>query len=66
MLKSFLILSAMSMMTDMEDNYNQRKEELLKRYEECKKMPRKKKKRVKKQILLSWSINEWSKKQFNF
>ena len=48
-----------SMMEDMKTQSEERKELILQKWEESKKMPRKMKKRVRKELLLDWSIANW-------
>lgn len=45
-------------MDDLLDAYIERKHDLKKRWQESKLMPRKMKKRIRKELLISWSINE--------
>ena len=56
---SAYLMMGMSMMEDMKTQSEQRKELILTRWEESKKMPRKMKKRVRKELLLDWSIANW-------
>jgi hypothetical protein len=58
-LSAFLMMG-MSMMEDMKTQSEQRKEEILIKWEETKKMPRKMKKRVRKELQLDWSIACWN------
>lgn len=39
--------------------YERRNDQLIDRWNESKKMPRKKKKKIRKRILIEWSINEY-------
>ena len=52
-------MMGMSMMDDMKTQSEERKEQILIKWEESKKMPRKMKKRVRKELLLDWSIANW-------
>lgn len=58
-LSGFLMMG-MSMMEDMKTQSEERKELILQKWEESKKMPRKMKKRVRKELLLDWSIACWN------
>jgi hypothetical protein len=49
----------MSMMQDIKTQSEERKELILQKWEESKKMPRKMKKRVRKELLIDWSIANW-------
>jgi hypothetical protein len=49
----------LSMMEDMKTQSEQRKEEILVKWRETKKMPRKMKKRVRKELQLDWAIANW-------
>lgn len=51
---------AMGMMDTMEINQERWKDEILEKWEQSKKMPRKKKKRVRKELLIDWSFASWS------
>jgi hypothetical protein len=55
-----LLSFALSMQADMDYMQESRKAIILERWEESKKMPRKMKKRVRKELLLDWSIANWS------
>lgn len=50
------LMMGMSMMEDIKTQSEERKEQILQKWEESKKMPRKMKKRVRKELLLDWSI----------
>ena len=47
------------MMEDMKTQSKERKELILVEWEKSKKYPRKKKKKVRKELLLDWSIANW-------
>ena len=49
----------MSMMEDMKTQSEERKEQILIKWEESKKMPRKMKKRVRKELNVDWAIANW-------
>jgi uncharacterized membrane protein YbaN (DUF454 family) len=51
---------AMAMEATMEFNQEQWKNEILEKWEETKKMPRKKKKRVRKELQIDWAFASWS------
>jgi len=53
------LMMGMSMMEDMKTQSEQRKEEILTKWEESKKMPRKMKKRVRKELNVDWAIANW-------
>jgi hypothetical protein len=53
------MMMGMSMMNDMKTQSEQRKKEILAKWEETKNMPRKMKKRVRKELQLDWSIACW-------
>ena len=53
------LMMGMSMMEDMKSQSEQRKEEILIKWEESKKMPRKMKKRVRKELNVDWAIANW-------
>ena len=53
------LMMGMSMMEDMKTQSEERKELILQKWEESKKMPRKMKKRVRKELQLDWSIANW-------
>jgi len=48
------------MMNQMEANMDEWKDRIRKEWENSKNYPRKKKKRVRKELLLDWSIANWS------
>jgi hypothetical protein len=50
----------LTMMEDFKTQSEQRKEQILVKWEESKKMPRKMKKRVRKELELDWSIACWN------
>ena len=54
------LMMGVSMMEDMKTQSEERKEEILIKWEESKKMPRKMKKRVRKELQLDWSIACWN------
>lgn len=58
-LSAFLMMG-LSMMADMKTQQEQRKEEILAKWEETKNMPRKMKKRVRKELQLDYSIACWN------
>jgi len=49
----------LTMMKDMKTQSEQRKEEILVKWRETKNMPRKMKKRVRKELQLDWAIANW-------
>ena len=51
---------AMGMMAMIEVTNEEWRDEILKKWEESKKFPRKKKKKVRKGLLLEWSAASWS------
>ena len=51
-----LITMALTMKNDMEANMDEWKDRILAEWEESKNYPRKKKKKVRKSLLLDWSI----------
>ena len=53
------LMMGMSMMEDMKTQSEQRKELILAEWEESKKMPRKMKKRVRKELNVDWAIANW-------
>ena len=53
------LMMGMSMMEDMKTQSEERKEQILIKWEETKKMPRKMKKRVRKELQLDWAIANW-------
>jgi len=55
-----IIAMGLSMMADMEARNEQWKDEILQKWEDSKKLPRKKKKQRRKELLLDWSIASWS------
>lgn len=54
----------MSMMNDMKTQQEKRKEEILAKWRETKNYPRKKKKRVRKELQLDYSIACWNPFEF--
>ena len=52
-------MMGMSMMEDMKSQSEERKELILQKWEESKKMPRKMKKRVRKELNVDWAIACW-------
>lgn len=54
-----MLAMGLSMMEDMKSQSEQRKEEILLKWEETKKMPRKMKKRVRKELQIDWAIANW-------
>ncbi len=61
-----LISLGMSVLADQTISYEARKELLLNRWDASKLMPRKMKKRVRREVKLDWSINEWAGEQLQF
>jgi uncharacterized membrane protein YbaN (DUF454 family) len=55
-----LLAFSMGMMDTMEVNQKQWQDDILKKWDESKKYPRKKKKRVRKELLVDWAIASWS------
>lgn len=55
-----LISFAFTMQSDMEKNMEDWKDRIRDQWEESKNFPRKKKKRVRKSLLLDWSIACWN------
>jgi len=55
-----LVGMAMVMNSTMELNQKQWKEDIRQKWEESKKLPRKKKKEERKSLLIEWSIASWS------
>ena len=53
------MMMGLSMMNDMKTKSEQRKKEILAEWENSKNYPRKKKKRVRKELRLYWSIACW-------
>ena len=53
------LMMGMSMMEDMKSQSEERKELILQKWEESKKMPRKMKKRVRKELNVDWAIACW-------
>ena len=53
------MMMGLSMMNDMKTKSEQRKKEILAEWENSKNYPRKKKKRVRKELRLDWSIACW-------
>jgi hypothetical protein len=51
-----LLGMAVTMQSTMDQNRENWKEQILQKWEESKKMPRKMKKKVRKELLLDWSI----------
>ena len=51
-----MLMMGLQMQQEMDSMREERKELILKRWEESKKMPRKKKKKIRKELLLDWSI----------
>jgi hypothetical protein len=52
----YMIGMALTMQAEMDAMQEDWKERILKQWEESKKMPRKKKKKIRKELLLEWSI----------
>lgn len=57
---SGLLMMGMTMMEDMKTQSEERKEEILAKWELTKKMPRKMKKRVRKELNVDWAIANWN------
>ena len=57
---SHLLTFAFTMQTGMEVNTEEWKKRILVKWEESKKMPRKMKKRVRKELQLEWNIACWN------
>ena len=55
-----LIGLGLGMMANMEVNKEQWKDEIREKWEQSKKLPRKKKKRVRKDLLWDWTFACWS------
>jgi len=55
-----LVGLAIGMQATMEVNQERWKEEVLKKWDESRKLPRKKKKRERKSLLIEWSVACWS------
>ena len=55
-----LIGLGLGMMANMEVNQEQWKDEIREKWEQSKKLPRKKKKRVRKDLLWDWTFACWS------
>jgi hypothetical protein len=55
-----MLMMGLQMQSEMEAMQEERKEQILKRWEESKKMPRKMKKKIRKELLLDWSIANWN------
>ena len=53
------MMMGLSMMNDMKTQSEQRKKEILAEWERSKNYPRKKKKQVRKELQLNWSIACW-------
>ena len=60
-----MITMAFTMQTEMDANMEEWKERILVKWEESKKMPRKMKKKVRKELLVEWSIANW-KPEYSF
>jgi hypothetical protein len=54
------LMFGLTMMNQMEANMDEWKDRIRKEWENSKNYPRKKKKRVRKELLLDWSIANWS------
>jgi len=54
-----MLAMGLTMMEDMKTQSEQRKEEILLKWQETKNMPRKMKKRVRKELQLDWAIANW-------
>jgi len=57
---------AMEMRNDMKEAYEERLKEILRKWDESKNLPRKAKKKMRKELLLDFSINEYGKDLFMF
>ena len=55
-----MIEMAHTMRSNMEANNEMKKDRIREQWEESKKFPRKKKKQVRKELLLDWSIANWN------
>lgn len=55
-----MLMMGLQSMNEIEERNEQWKERLRKEWQETKKMPRKMKKRRRKEILIDWSIANWS------
>ncbi len=51
---------ALGMMATMEVSQEQWKKDILEKWSESRKLPRKKKKRERKSLLVEWSVASWS------
>jgi hypothetical protein len=62
------MMMGLNMMNDMKTQSKQRKKEILAEWERSKNCPRKKKKRVRKELQVNWSIANWDPfgEMFNF
>ena len=54
------LMFGLTMMSQMEANMDEWKDRIRKEWENSKNYPRKKKKRVRKELLLDWSIANWN------
>jgi hypothetical protein len=54
------LMFGLTMMNQMEANMDEWKDRIRKEWENSKNYPRKKKKRVRKELLLDWSIANWN------
>lgn len=55
-----LLAFSMGMMDTMEVNQKEWQDRILRQWEESKNFPRKKKKKVRKELLVDWAIASWS------
>lgn len=53
-------MMGLSMMNDIESKSEEQKKEILLEWEKSKNYPRKKKKRVRKELNLDWAIASWN------
>ena len=60
------ITYAFTLKGEIDDQYETRKEEIFRKWEESKKLPRKAKKKLRKKLNLKFSILEYGKELFNF
>jgi hypothetical protein len=54
------VMMGLAMMENMDAETERRKKEILAKWEESKNYPRKKKKRVRKELQLNWNIACWN------
>jgi len=63
---SYILQFGLSMMNDMKTQSENWKKEILAEWERSKNYPRKKKKRVRKELNLNWSIACWNPFDYDF